>query len=166
MHLGSRAFAMLLTLGTGACVLTYKPGRMSESDILSWTRLSPPRMDIYVCPVLLPACPHLCPLPIDAMRAQMHSICDPCKGSCAETLRGMQVGMAGMTGMPPPPPPVYPKDSEDPQAWPLMGACAMCNEEETMKMAAKVCTGCNLTRCVALFPGVVGVGRLMRLRAV
>ncbi|KZV64699.1 hypothetical protein PENSPDRAFT_587942 [Peniophora sp. CONT] len=102
------------------CEYCDKPARMSESQMMSWTHLNPPRMNIY-----------------------MHFVCNPSVGPCADIVRQTIVDAARISGMPPPP---RRTTRENPMDWPTMGACAGCEKDDTSKHTTKVCAGCQLTR--------------------
>ncbi|KAI0030903.1 hypothetical protein K488DRAFT_53240 [Vararia minispora EC-137] len=102
------------------CEFCEKPARMSQWSVPSWTHLTPPRLIFY-----------------------MHFVCDPFRGKCAQIVRKTVLDTARLLGCPPPP---RHTTIEDPMEWPMMGSCATCNKDETVKQATKVCTGCNITR--------------------
>jgi hypothetical protein len=70
----------------------------------------------------------------------MHFVCDPKKGLCADILNELEDHMTEMTGYPP-----NRSSADEPlnaDDWPLMKACANCEEE----VGTKTCSGCGITR--------------------
>ncbi|KZV64725.1 hypothetical protein PENSPDRAFT_656314 [Peniophora sp. CONT] len=102
------------------CEFCDKPARMSDIQFLTWSHLTPPSMNIYV-----------------------HAMCNPSIGPCAIKLRMAVIGLAKVDGRPPPP---LRMGIERPEDWPLMGACANCQQEDTAKHTTMACSGCQLTR--------------------
>ncbi|EIN07524.1 hypothetical protein PUNSTDRAFT_136202 [Punctularia strigosozonata HHB-11173 SS5] len=113
--------------GSWQCEFCGKPARETVIQFNSWLRLTPPRAVAY-----------------------LHAICSSDPGPCRTTFDAIDLRMGLMSGHPLRAPQYVPR--EPGQVFPLLAACASCEEEKTAdintpgKTSLMRCSGCKVTR--------------------
>ncbi|EIW54763.1 uncharacterized protein TRAVEDRAFT_172379 [Trametes versicolor FP-101664 SS1] len=104
------------------CEFCSRPSRETQVQTSTWVRVDPPRMAIYI-----------------------HHVCDHDRMSCFKQMEEVHMAMLRLDGRPETPLPRPPRKPEG-EVYPLAGACAGCQEDESMDKEMRRCGGCKVTR--------------------